>query len=160
MKKNYSLATFLITALMCISLTACATAKKPAEEKKDNANINVQEEKTVTENKTLDTRATKIADAVNKVEGVNSSYVAISNRNALVGVDINKDYEGKITDDLRKKVEDAVKNTDKEIDTVALTADVDLTERIKNLGSDIRAGKPLSGLGTEIEEILKRIIPR
>ncbi|WP_171011337.1 YhcN/YlaJ family sporulation lipoprotein [Haloimpatiens lingqiaonensis] len=160
MKKNHSLATFLITALMCVSLTACATANKPAEEKKGDANINVQEEKTVTENKTLDARAQKIADAVNKIEGVNSSYVVISDKNALVGLDINKDYEGKIADDLRKKVEDTVKNTDKEIQTVALTVDADLTERIKNLGSDIRGGKPLSGLGTEIQEILNRIIPR
>lgn len=184
MKKGKKVLTFLVSAFMCMSLAACGTAKTESDknatkknmtnqtdkadkdiknsEHKNAAigeNINNTDDKMAVENKDLDARAQKIVKKVDKIKGIKKSYVAISNKTALIGLDIDKTYEGKLTEDLKKEVQDAVKKTDAAIDKVGVTADADLTERIKKVRDDIRAGKPLSGLGTEIEEIFRRIIP-
>ncbi|MCT7443428.1 YhcN/YlaJ family sporulation lipoprotein, partial [Escherichia coli] len=60
-------------------------------------------------------RTTKIADEVAKIEGIKSANVVISDERALIGVDIENTAEGKITDELKSKVESTAKKADKEI---------------------------------------------
>ncbi|KYH29700.1 MULTISPECIES: YhcN/YlaJ family sporulation lipoprotein [Clostridium] len=105
-------------------------------------------------------RAAAIERAVNKVKGVRSSRVIVSGNRAIVGVDIGSAQEGKMTTELKNNVERVVKNADKRIQTVAVSADADIFKRITNIGEGIRAGKPFSQFGAEIEEIFRRIIPR
>lgn len=105
-------------------------------------------------------RAAAIERAVNKVKGVRSSKVIVNGNRALVGVDIGSAQEGKMTNELKNNVERAVKNADKRIQTVAVSADADIFKRITNIGEGIRAGKPFSQFGAEVEEIFRRIIPR
>lgn len=105
-------------------------------------------------------RATKIADEVAKIEGIKSANVVISDERALIGVDIENTAEGKITDELKSKVESTAKKADKEIKTVAVSADPDVFNRLSNIGTGIKEGKPLSEFGTEIEEIFRRIMPK
>lgn len=105
-------------------------------------------------------RATKIADEVVKIDGIKSANVVISDERALIGVDIENTAEGKITDELKSKVESTAKKADKEIKTVAVSADPDIFNRLSNIGTGIKEGKPLSEFGTEIEEIFRRIMPK
>lgn len=112
-------------------------------------------------NNTYDaTRENAIENAVNKIAGVKSSKVIIAGNRAIVGVDIQSNKEGKLTTELKKKVESTVKNTDKKIQTVAVSADPDLFKRITDVGEGIRGGKPLARFANEIEEIFRRIIPQ
>lgn len=170
MKRFKSISTFLLTVFISMSLVACGTAKQSAEKgkpienktkKEDTMENKIKGEDTMMpSNKDLHDRASKITTKISDIKGVDKAHVVISEKTAIVGLNINKDYEGKVTDELRKKVEDTVKNTDKDINTVTITADPNLTERIRKVGEDIGAGKPISGLGTEIKEILNRIVPR
>ncbi len=64
-----------------------------------------------------------------------------------------------MTTALKNKIDKAVKEADPNIKHVHVTANPDLYKRIENVGRDIRTGKPLTGLATEIQEIIRRITP-
>lgn len=105
-------------------------------------------------------RSTKIANEVAKIKGIKSANVVISDDRALIGVDMENNAEGKITDALKSQVESTTKKTDNRIKTVAVSADPDIFERISNVGTGIQEGKPLSEFGNEIEELFRRIMPK
>lgn len=111
-------------------------------------------------NTNLNTRAEKIESAVNRISGVRSSRVIISNNRALVGVDMVSNIEGTMTNDLKANIEKTVKSADNQLTSVAVTADPDIFNRITNVGNGIRSGRPLSEFGNEIEELFRRILPR
>ncbi|HCL4465676.1 TPA: YhcN/YlaJ family sporulation lipoprotein [Clostridium botulinum] len=108
----------------------------------------------------LSRRSQKIADELVKIKGIERARVVISERRALVGVTIPNSAEGKITSDLKKKVDDTVKKTDKEIDTVAVSADADVYDRIAKIADGITEGRGIQEFGTEFKELFNRIIPQ
>ncbi|ENK1244289.1 YhcN/YlaJ family sporulation lipoprotein [Clostridium sporogenes] len=168
MIKNNKKALLFTTALLSLSLflgTGCTNKnaqQNPPANNTDTAKEKVQESKgQVNEtSQNLTNRAQKIADEVTKIDGIDKARVAISEKRALVGVTIPNNAEGKLTDDLKKKVEDTVKNTDKEIDTVAVSADADIYERISKIGDGIKDGRGIEEFGNEFKELFNRIIPQ
>lgn len=108
---------------------------------------------------TASNRAEKIAKKVSNLNEVNSATVVISGNTALVGVNIKNNLEGKMTNNLKNKVEKIVRNTDTNVKNVSVTADADLYKRLSNMARDVRTGKPISGFAKEIQEILRRITP-
>ncbi|MGO5064675.1 YhcN/YlaJ family sporulation lipoprotein [Clostridium sp. FAM 1755] len=168
MIKNNRKALLFTTALLSLSLflgTGCTNKnaqQNPPANNTDTAKEKVQESKgEVNEtSQNLTNRAQKIADEVTKIDGIDKARVAISEKRALVGVTIPNNAEGKLTDDLKKKVEDTVKNTDKEIDTVAVSADADIYERISKIGDGIKDGRGIEEFGNEFKELFNRIIPQ
>ena len=111
------------------------------------------------DNESMMIRSKDLAIKISDLNKVNSANVLITGNTALVGIDIPKESNDEDTRQIKKDVENKVKELDKEIDNVVITADADLITRMKNLGTDVESGKPLSGLGNEIEEIMKRITP-
>lgn len=109
-------------------------------------------------NGNLTARAERIADAVANMEEVRSATVVITDTTALVGVTLARNTNDVATD-LKRRIEDVVTQTDREIDRVAVTADPDLITRIRNVADETGRGRPLSGFGREVEEIIRRIIP-
>ncbi|WP_434297412.1 YhcN/YlaJ family sporulation lipoprotein [Clostridium sporogenes] len=145
------------------------TTKNVTEKAKENtANKNAANGNATNENAgdttatdgDLSRRSQKIADELVKIKGIEKARVVISERRALVGVTIPNSAEGKITSDLKKQVEDTVKKTDKEIDTVAVSADADVYDRIAKIADGITEGRGIQEFGTEFKELFNRIIPQ
>jgi len=107
----------------------------------------------------LNDRADRIEDEVTKLEEVKSATVIITENTALVGINLTSGTKGDLNTEIKKQVEDAVEKADKDIDRVSVTADPDLFTRIENIARDIGQGRPLSGFGQEVEEIIRRITP-
>ncbi|AEM79019.1 sporulation lipoprotein, YhcN/YlaJ family [Thermoanaerobacter thermohydrosulfuricus] len=104
-------------------------------------------------------RASKIASNVAKIPEVNKATVVISGTNAIVGVDMKARVQGAHETDVKKKIEKTVKDTDKSIKRVYITADPDLYKRIDNIAKGISEGRPVSEFAKQISEIIKRITP-
>ncbi len=137
-------------------------ATKNVTEKAENTTKSAEEkakENTTAMNGDLSKRSQKIADELVKIKGIEKARVVISERRALVGVTIPNSAEGKMTSDLKKQVEDTVKKTDKEIDTVAVSADGDVYDRITKIADGIKEGRGIQEFGTEFKELFNRIIP-
>lgn len=163
-KSNKKLLLFT-TALLSLSLflgTGCtnkSTKNPPANNNTTNTQ-NKTKDNVKVENEDLSKRAQKISDELVKIKGIDKASVAISEKRALVGVTIPNSAEGKLTSDLKKKVEDTVKKTDKEIDTVAVSADADIYDRITKIADGIKGGKGITEFADQFKELFNRIIPQ
>jgi YhcN/YlaJ family sporulation lipoprotein len=104
-------------------------------------------------------RASRVATNVARIPEVNKATVVISGTTALVGVDMKAKVQGTHEKDVKKKIEKAVKDTDKSITRVYVTADPDLYKRIDNIARGISEGRPVSEFAKQISEIIKRITP-
>ncbi|HZJ57220.1 MAG TPA: YhcN/YlaJ family sporulation lipoprotein [Clostridia bacterium] len=104
-------------------------------------------------------RAKAIARDVAKEKNIQSASCVVTGDTALVGLQFEKQYKGKVTDAIKKSVDRRVKKLESTIKKVVVTADPDLLSRIKTMAKDIEGGKPLSGFTNEIEEIVRRINP-
>lgn len=107
----------------------------------------------------LASRADRIANEVTKHNEVRSATVVITENTALVGVNLTSGTKGELNAEIKRQIEDAVKKADNGIERVSVTADPDLFTRIENIAKDIGQGRPLSGFGQEVEEIIRRITP-
>ena len=125
----------------------------------DNIGTNDNRNTTDNMNRDLSNRAENISRKVADLNDINSCTTVITGNTALVGIDMKNNVEGKVTDDIKRKVEKTVKDADNNITTVSVTADADLYKRLSNMARDIRNGKPVSGFADEIQEILRRITP-
>lgn len=103
----------------------------------------------------------EVRKVCHRVAGVSKSTVVVMKptMTALVGVNLKPGkgpaQASKITEMCKTKVE-ALPG----IKMAYVTADPDLVSRVKALAKDIAAGKPLSGLKTETEQIISRIGPK
>ncbi|SHH70600.1 sporulation lipoprotein, YhcN/YlaJ family [Caloranaerobacter azorensis DSM 13643] len=169
LKKNKLLITLVIfTMLITVFTYGCRKAEKPnlPSPKQEDRNIidNEIERKDLEDvkektDKTLSARAEKIADSIVDLPGVNDATVVITGNTALVGVDIEKELEGKVVTDLKKQIVTRVKQTDKDIKNVTVTADPDLFERIDDIAQEINRGRGMSEFADEVKEIIRRITP-
>ncbi|HHY83540.1 MAG TPA: YhcN/YlaJ family sporulation lipoprotein [Clostridiales bacterium] len=105
-------------------------------------------------------RAERIADAAARQKEVESAACVITGNTAVVGLQFDDQYKGKLTDAIKKKVEERCLDADNRIKRVVVTADPDLVSRLEEMFNDIGKGKPISGFTKEINEIINRINPK
>lgn len=104
-------------------------------------------------------RAELIANKVARMTNVEDASVVITNNTALVGVDITNGRNVEMSQDMRTQIERTVRNADRRINNVVVTAEPDIFDRIGEIGMDIRRGRPMTGYTNEIEKIMRRITP-
>lgn len=112
-----------------------------------------------TRNLDIIARSNYLAKKVKELNEIDDATVILTENTALVGVKIKGNVKGEMTTDLKRNVENKIKNTDNRIKNVAVTANPDLATRLRDIMFDIERGRPLSGFAVEIKEILKRITP-
>ena len=100
---------------------------------------------TKTDNRQYTERARRIANKVADIDEIESAACVITGNTAMIGVQFNEQYKGKMTDAIKKKIDQVVKQADTRIDRVAVTADPDVVSRIRDIFRDIGQGKPVSG---------------
>lgn len=114
----------------------------------DGADTNMQE------------RSKIIARDVAQLKEIEKATCVITGDTAMIGVQFDKQYKGKLTDRIKKEVDREVKSTDKRIKRVAVSADPDVVSRLDSIFKDIERGKPVSGFADELREMINRIIPK
>ncbi len=107
----------------------------------------------------LNVRADNIVNEIVRLEEVRRATVVITENTAVVGVNLTPDVQGEMTTETKRKIEDVVRRTDRQIDRVSVTADPELFQRIENIVRETGRGRPLSGFGREIEDLVRRITP-
>ncbi|MDR1204282.1 MAG: YhcN/YlaJ family sporulation lipoprotein [Peptococcaceae bacterium] len=104
-------------------------------------------------------KAQAITAQITQISDIERAQVILMNRGAWVGIRLNGQTEGSLTDERKTEVANLVKQADSSVETVYVTADADLVERIESIGKEIADGKPVSGFAAELEEIGRRITP-
>lgn len=160
--KTFKAKVMLVFMMLCIAaafFSGCATRRvpNPAPGTKSTPSKSYSPELG-----TPATDADNLAKAVQKIPGIRSATAVISGDAAYIGIniDINSsiDNTSKIQS-IKKQAADTVRNTDKNIKTVYVSADADFIQRITKISDDVRNGKPVEGFRDELNEIVKRITP-
>ncbi len=175
MKLRKILVFFVCLSIFLITTVACTTARRPGQgtetvPRQTRRIVPRTPPRTPTpapmvtptrvDNRAYVNRARRIADNVAKLKEVESATCVISDNTAVVGVQFSKQYKGKMTNEIKNKIDKNVKATDVRIKRVAVTADPDLITRLQDIIKDIGAGKPISGFTKEVNELLNRIQPK
>ena len=111
------------------------------------------------DNQRYSERARRIADRVADLKEAETATCIIDRNTAMIGVQFKDQYKGRMTDVVKRRIEDTAMAADRRIRRVMVTSDPDMIARIEDIFKNIGRGRPLSGLKREIDEIFNRIQP-
>lgn len=161
---------FGLCVLIVASLLAgCNQVTKQASPSPRNQNENtprvqnVQEQQNVTnDNQAKNDQISKqqhLEDIAKRTPGVNNAHCIIMGNTALVGIDVDAKLERARVGTVKYTVAEAIRKDPNGAGTI-VTADMDLAQRIAEIGTKIREGHPISGFTTELADIIGRIVPQ
>ncbi|CAH1209083.1 MULTISPECIES: YhcN/YlaJ family sporulation lipoprotein [Paenibacillus] len=104
-------------------------------------------------------RITHLKTLAKKVEGVRDANCVIFGNTAIVGIDVDGKLDRARVGTIKYSVAEALRKDPEGVDSI-VTADADVSERIKEIGEHIRKGNPVSGFASELSDIVGRIIPQ
>ncbi len=93
------------------------------------------------------------------IEGVKGANCVVFGKYAIVGIDVDETMERTKVGTIKYSVAEAFRKDPYGIDAI-VTADIDLTQRVREIRADVKNGHPISGFTDELADIIGRIIPQ
>ncbi|MCY8173143.1 YhcN/YlaJ family sporulation lipoprotein [Bacillus inaquosorum] len=124
----------------------------------DNVNNNDNNNKNGNNNRKLDV-ADDAADKITDMKEVKHANVIVAGNQAYVAVVLTNGNK-EVGKDLKKKISDKVRDTDKNMDNVYVSANPDFVDRMQGYGERIQNGDPIAGFFDEFSETVQRIFPQ
>ncbi|MFH0348601.1 YhcN/YlaJ family sporulation lipoprotein [Bacillus sp. SW14] len=121
-------------------------------------NVNDNGNNNGNENQQLEV-ADDAADKISDMKEVEQANVIVAGNQAYVAV-VLKNGKEDVGQDLKKKISDKVKDTDKNMDNVYVSANPDFADRMQGYGDRIQNGDPVAGFFDEFSETVQRIFPQ
>lgn len=100
-------------------------------------------------------RLVKITESV---PGVNDATAIVLGRLAVVGIDVKDNLERSKVESIKYSVAQALQN-DPYGANAAVVADPDTVNRLRAMGKEIQAGRPVKGILDELAAIVGRVLP-
>ncbi|MFC5651707.1 YhcN/YlaJ family sporulation lipoprotein [Paenibacillus solisilvae] len=154
---------WLVSALiLCLLATGCGTvARNETSPSPQNDNrVKVQQssprKKAITSPKQVAAHLEKLAM---KVPGVKGAHCVVFKNTAIVGIDVVSTMERSRVGTIKYAVAEAFHKDPYGIDAI-VTADMDLSQRLREVQADIKRGRPLAGMAEELADIVGRIVPQ
>ncbi len=143
-------------------LSACGiqnNARNEANELPGNRPIHVknsaQEPVNREDGQAISRRLVKITESV---PGVNDATAVVLGRLAVVGIDVKDNLERSKVESIKYSVAEALQN-DPYGANAAVVADPDTVNRLRAMGREIQAGRPVKGILDELAAIVGRVLP-
>lgn len=104
-------------------------------------------------------KQTHLENLVKQVDGVKGAHCVLLGNTAIVGIDVDSKLERARVGTIKYTVAEALRK-DPDGAGAIVTADVDMSQRLTEIGNKIRSGHPVSGFTTELADIIGRIVPQ
>ncbi|AMA51612.1 YhcN/YlaJ family sporulation lipoprotein [Bacillus inaquosorum] len=124
----------------------------------DNVNNNDNNNNNGNNNRKLDV-ADDAADKITDMKEVKHANVIVAGNQAYVAVVLTNGNK-EVGKDLKKKISDKVRDTDKNMDNVYVSANPDFVDRMQGYGERIQNGDPIAGFFDEFSETVQRVFPQ
>lgn len=152
---------------LCLLLTACnnennppANQAAPKPQDKEQRTQRVKQTAPAPKfNQSPQAKATRLVQLASSVKNVNDATAVVIGRWAIVGIDVNANLDRPEVGVIKYTVAEALKE-DPQGATALVTADPDLFQRLREMASDIRKGRPVTGFMEELADIAGRIMPQ
>jgi len=126
----------------------------------NNPNVRVQQTepraKPITDSRSV---ANHLESLAKGIPGVRNAHCVIAGNVAVVGIDVDSKLERSRIGTIKYSVAEAFRKDPYGINAI-VTADMDLSERLNEIGADIRNGRPIQGFSEEMADIIGRIVPQ
>jgi YhcN/YlaJ family sporulation lipoprotein len=93
------------------------------------------------------------------IPGVEDATAVVLGPYAVVGIDVDRTLDNSRVGSIKYSVAEALKN-DPNGKNAVVTADPDTTERLRQMGKQIRQGHPIAGIVNELAGIVGRLMPQ
>lgn len=94
---------------------------------------------------------------IEQVQGVRDATVVVSGNTAYVGLVLDTNTAN--ASDIKNKVTQQIRSSNRAISTVYVSTETSFIDRLRNVGTGISGGKPISGFTTELRDLVRRINP-
>jgi len=98
--------------------------------------------------------ASQVQDRIGQFSEIAESTVVVSGNTALVGVQFDPQYRGEMTERIRQMIAGVVMSFDAQVQTVAVTAEREDVDTIRDLASRMAEGDETS-VRTEMDKIIR-----
>lgn len=102
--------------------------------------------------------AERLKNLALSVPNVKDAKCVVIGNTAIVGIDVEGGLDRSRVGTIKYSVAEALRKDPYGANAV-VTADIDLKSRLREIGKDIRAGRPFGGLAEELSAIVGRIMP-
>lgn len=145
-----------ITIVISILVAACAS-----KDNNDSSQQQVRTQQTVPEQDHLNdvTLATHLEQIAEAVPDVRDANVVVIGKTAIVGIDVDGNLDRSRVGTLKYSVAEALRKDPHGAGAI-VTADLDINARLKEIATDIKNGKPVSGFLNELGDMVGRIMPQ
>ncbi|MNI61589.1 Sporulation lipoprotein [compost metagenome] len=156
---------WLCLFIMASLLSSCATSPKQASPSPSNQMKTQSKSYTGNGNGTrtgkgnMTVKQSHLESLAKQVEGVKGAHCVMLGNTAIVGIDVDSKLERARVGTIKYSVAEALRK-DPDGAGAIVTADVDLNQRLTEIGNKIRQGHPVSGFATELADIMGRIVPQ
>lgn len=123
-----------------------------AQQNKNNNTV----KKEILDDEAVAARLEKLASGI---PGVRSARCVILGNTAIIGIDVEEKLERSRVGTLKYSVAEALRKDPYGVDAF-VTADMDLSARIREIRGDIDKGRPVAGFAEELADIIGRIVPQ
>jgi YhcN/YlaJ family sporulation lipoprotein len=152
----------MIIAVFFISVIGCQQTNDAREGNNNAAQGEVNVQQTAEDNKQDLSRnqiAKRLVGLATSVPQVKDATAVVAGDYAVVGIDVDKDLDRSHVGTIKYSVAEALKDDPYGANAV-IAADVDTVERLRQMGREIQAGKPVQGVLEELAKIVGRLIPQ
>lgn len=105
----------------------------------------------------------RTARAIADLDGVDSAWVLLTEKNAYVAVNLDNTLHIRAKEDmddqLKDRIADKVKDMNPKIRNVFISANPDFVERLRGYGEKVDNGEPIRGLILEFNRTVERLFP-
>ncbi|MNI60446.1 sporulation lipoprotein, YhcN/YlaJ family [Fontibacillus panacisegetis] len=164
---------WLCLFIMASLLSSCATSPKQASPSPNNQTQSMTraQSRNYTGNGNITVRATDntttnqvdkkahLENLAKQVQGVKGAHCVVLGTTAIVGIDVDSKLERAKVGSIKYSVAEALRKDPNGAGAI-VTADVDLNQRLTEIGNKITQGHPVSGFATELADIIGRIVPQ
>ena len=158
MKKIYVIVAWLLVAIL-IGCQNNNNTEQSSQANNDNQPIQVKnsDPRNV---EALDNqeKAQHLANLASDVPEVNGATAIMTNRGALIAIDVDKDLDRSTVGSIKYTVLEAVHH-DPHGKNAIIVADGDVFERLSNIMDEVNNGQPLAGFANELSNLVGRWIP-
>ncbi|KAB8138617.1 YhcN/YlaJ family sporulation lipoprotein [Gracilibacillus oryzae] len=103
-------------------------------------------------------KAKHLANLASKVPNVNNATALITNRGAIVSIDVNDELDRSHVGSVKYSVLEALQH-DPNGENAIIVADPDIYERMKGMSTKIQEGHPIEAITEELANITGRLMP-
>ncbi|BFI98839.1 MULTISPECIES: YhcN/YlaJ family sporulation lipoprotein [Priestia] len=151
---------FLSISLCFITLTGCNNNQADVEEgQKTDRIVQVKNSSPERSHKrTANEISAHLVELASSVPNVNDATAIVLGKYAIVGIDVGKNIDRSEVSSIKYTVAEGLKADPYGANSVVI-ADPDTVARLKQIGNEIRKGRPVTGFLDELAAIVNRVMP-